>query len=108
MADVLKRLYGPAIMSGSSVAVYTVGTGVTTAVRNIHIANVTNAAATFSLAVNAAATILNNCLYSTYTVPAYGAFDWSGLLVLGPGDYIAALSSSTATLTLNISGVEAS
>lgn len=106
MPDLGKRLYGPALLTTSSVVLYTAPAATTVFVRNLHVNNVTTSVASFTLAINAAATVSNSSLYYGHPVPGGGTFDWSGFLVLGAGDYIAAMSTNASTLTICISGVE--
>lgn len=108
MADLAKRIISPQYLPTTTGALYTVPVATTTIVRNIHVANVSAASSyTFSLAIGTA-TVLSNCLYNGIFVPAYGAFDWSGFLVLAAGDVLHGLASNASVLVINASGIEAS
>lgn len=106
MADLAKRLSGPTQLTTSAVTQYTAPASTTAIVRNIHVANTTATAATFTLSIgtNAAATQL----YGAVTIPANSALDWSGFIVVATTEIIQALAGTGTALTLTISGVEVS
>ncbi len=106
MADIAKRLCGPVAVSTSNTVFYTVPTGVTTIVRNIHIAGASSSTTTISLAIGV--TTAPNSLYWGYTVPQNSAFDWSGFLVLAAGETLQGLAGQASLLTLTVSGIEVS
>ena len=104
MADTAKRLAGPAQVSNSAATKYTVPSSTTTIIRNIHIFNGSDSAATFTMSIgtDGAATRL----YDAVSIPARGSLDWSGFMVMAATEIIQALSGTNNVLTLTISGVE--
>lgn len=105
MADVAKRMYGPAIVTGSNVSVYTApSTGAV--IRNIHVANVTTSDATITLALDGTSATAANCYLFQLTVPALGTYDWSGFCVIGNVGTIQILSGTASALTITVSGIE--
>lgn len=108
MADIAKRLVGPQLLATANAVLYTAPPATTTIIRNIHLTNTTGTVYTFSLAINGTAATAANCLYYTLAVPASGAFDWSGMLVLAAGDTLQGLQSGGSYLALTVCGVEVS
>lgn len=106
MADAGSRVYGPAQPTGSNTTLYT-STGVTTAIRNIHICNTTTLDATISLAINGTSATAANCILFAFTVPGSGSYDWSGFMWLASGDTIQGLQGTASALTVTISGITA-
>jgi hypothetical protein len=107
MADVAKRLTGPALITNSGTTVYTVPASTTTTVRNIHACYTgSSTSVTFTLGINGVTTALS--LYYQFALPERGTLDWSGFLVLNAGDTVQALASTTNVVSLTISGVETS
>lgn len=105
MADTAKRLAGPTQPGTSTGTLYTVPASTTTILRNIHVANNTAAAVTFTLAIGTAATAANR-LYDAVSIPANSTLDWSGFLVLAAAETLQALASAGTSLTVTVSGVE--
>lgn len=109
MADTPKRLVGPQTLATTNAVLYTVPAGTTTIVRSIHLTNSSASASyTFTLALNAAASTVANQFFSALNVPPAGAVDWSGFLVLNPGDTVQGLASIANILAVTVSGVEVS
>ena len=104
MADAGSRVYGPAQPGTSNATLYT-STGVTTAIRNIHICNTTGSAATISIGINGTSATAANCILSAFSIPANGVHDWSGFMWLASGDTITGLQGTSSALTVTISGV---
>jgi hypothetical protein len=104
--DSPKRLSGPTQLTTSGVVQYTVPAATTTVIRSIHAYNVNVATANFTLGIGGVTAALS--LYSAFPVPTVGTLDWSGFLVLNAGDTLNALSGTSASLTLTISGIEVS
>jgi hypothetical protein len=104
MADILKRLSGPTALTTSAVTQYTAPALTTTTIRNIHVANETGGAATFTLSLGTDGA--GTRAFYQVSVAAGAVYDWSGILVLAAADLIQALASAGATLTLIVSGVE--
>ncbi len=109
MADVAKRLYGPALLNAASTTIYTVPSNVTTVVRLIHAVNThATTAYSFSVGVNGASSTANYQIFSGYTLPGTGVMDWSGFLVLNANDVLYANASAASVFNLMICGVEVS
>lgn len=106
MPDISKRIVGPLLLTSSSVVLYTVPASTTTILRNIHVTNVTGSIITFSMGINGVASNINWLLYSSMGVPAAGAFDWSGHLVMHAGDTLTGLAGSNSSLNIFVSAVE--
>lgn len=105
MADVAKRMYGPAQPTNSNATLYTApATGAV--IRNIHAANATTADATLTLALDGTSATAANCFLFQVTVPALGTYDWSGFAAIGNVGTIQGLASASSTITLTISGIE--
>lgn len=107
MADTLKRLAGPTLLTATAVTVYTVPAATTGVVRAIHVTNETGAPATFTLSVG----VDGAGKRMFYQVPVANAdmgLDWTGNLVLAAGEVLQAYSGTASALTLIVSGVEAS
>lgn len=104
MADTLKRLSGPAILSNAAATVYTVPGGTTTTIRNIHVCNETGSMATFTLSVGTDGA--GKRLFMSVPILANDFLDWSGSLVVGAAEVIQAYSGTNSALSLTMSGVE--
>lgn len=105
MADVLKRLAGPAAGTGAEATLYTVPASTTTVIRHIRVANTTTTAQTFKLTIgaDAAGTRLNG---DTSIAGNGGVYDWTGMLVLAAAETLR--WNGPSTLTITVSGIEAS
>lgn len=106
MADVLRRVAGPVLLPANATTVYTVPAATTTAVRAIHVANESAAAATFTLSIGVDAA--GKRFFYQQSVDPGTSFDWTGNLVLAAGEVLQASGAAAAALTLTLSGVEAS
>jgi hypothetical protein len=106
MADVLKRLQGPALLTAAAATVYTTPALTTTVVRAIHVANESTGSQTFTLSVGADAAG-KRVFYQQLVFPG-DSFDWAGSLILAAAEVVQAYASVTSTLTLVMSGVESS
>lgn len=105
MADTPLRLTNPTQLTTSAANVYGAAASLTI-VRNIHACNNTASAVTFTMnlgttGIDTAATRY----FDAISVPANGAFDWSGFLVVPAGEYITAKAGTGTALTLTISGI---
>lgn len=105
MADVSKRMYGPAIVTGSNVSVYT-APAAGAVIRNIHVANTTLLDATITVALDGTSATAANHFLSALNVPANGTYDWSGFCAVGNVGTIQILSGTASALSITISGVE--
>ncbi len=105
MADVAKRMYGPAQPGTANATLYTApATGAV--IRHIQVMNTTASAATISLAINGTAATAANCVYFTFSVPAGGYEEKSCFIPLGNADTIQGLQGTASALTVTIGGVE--
>lgn len=104
MADTLKRIAGPTQMANTATTVYTVPGSTTTVIRNLHIANTTSNAVTFTMSIGADAAATR--IYHQYSVGPGDIYDWTGAIVLNAADILQAYASSATSLTLTLSGVE--
>jgi hypothetical protein len=107
MADVAKRLCGPVALTAAGATYYTVPALTTTIVRNIHV-SYSNSSSSLTLTLGIGGVTPALSLFSGFLIPAFGTLDWSGFLVLAAGETVQALASSTAVLSLTMSGVETS
>jgi len=109
MAEVAKRLYGPAFLSLSTATVYTVPTSTTTILKSVRVTN--NDAAisgnSFTLLLNGT-TVATNSLFSSVAVSPSGSFDWSGWIVLNPGDILRAFCTANSIMAMILTGIEVS
>ncbi len=103
MADVHVRLAGPVLLTDAAATVYTVAANKTVTVRGIHVANGAAVSANFTMSVGADALGLR--FYDAQPIPAHGALDWSGILVLQAAELIQAYASAANALQFTISGV---
>lgn len=104
MADIAKRLSGPALLTASAATVYTVPASTTAILRSVHVTNETATAATFTMSIGTDAA--GKRLWTALTIPGNQAFDWSGFIVLAAAEIIQAFSGTASALTLTNSGVE--
>ena len=99
----IKRTFGPVGLTNTlTTNVYNNSSGlIYDIIRQIHVANVTNAAAWFSLYLgltggNAAGTEL----FIEQSVGAYSSFDWYGTLKMLTTDFLVGGASAGSTLTI--------
>lgn len=104
MADTLKRLSGPAALTTSAAAQYTVPGSTKAVVRNVHVCNESGSAATVTVSIGTDGA--GKRILKGFSVPANGVYDWSGSLVLDAAEVVQALASANTSLTLTISGLE--
>lgn len=104
MADTLKRLAGPTLLTAAAATVYTVPAATTTTVRAIHVVNETVTLATFTLSIGTDAAG-KRFFYQQDVMPT-DSFDWTGSLVLAATEVLQAYAGTASALTLTISGVE--
>lgn len=103
MADTLARVCGPVALAAAAATVYT-STGVTTTIRNIHVTNESGASAAFTLSIGTDGAG-KRMFFQVPIGNGTAGFDWSGTLVLAPGELIQAYASAATALTLVMSGV---
>jgi hypothetical protein len=104
MADTLKRLAGPTLLTGSAATVYTVPASTTATLRNIHVCNETGTAATLTMSIGTDGA--GKRLFTGFSVAANDVLDWSGAIVLAAAEVLQAFSGTASALTVVISGVE--
>lgn len=104
MANTLKRLVGPIILTGAAVTYYTTPGSTTTVIRDIQICNETGTAATFTLSIGADGA--GKRLYKEFSIPANGFHSSQRQIVLAAAETLQAYSGTASALSLTISGVE--
>lgn len=104
MADTLKRLAGPSLLTASAATVYTVPASTTTTLRNIHVANETATSATLTMSVGTDGA--GKRIFMAVPVLGNDVIDWSGVIVLAAGEVVQAFSGTASALTIVVSGVE--
>jgi hypothetical protein len=104
MADNLKRLSGPLLLTGSAATVYTTPALTTATVRTVHVCNETGTAATFTLSLGADGA--GKRLFMAITVPANGVLVLGTNVILAAAEILQAYSGTASALTVTISGVE--
>jgi len=104
MADTAKRLSGPTLLTAAAVTQYTVPASTTAILRDIHVANETGTAATFTMSIGTDAA--GKRLFMGFSIPGNQSFDWSGFIVMVAAEIIQAYSGTASALTLTTSGVE--
>lgn len=106
MADVLKRLSGPALLGNSASTVYTVPGATIAVVRDICVCNESGSTATFTLSIGTDGA--GKRLYYNVLIPADSTFQRTGNIVLDAAEVLQAYSGTASVLTLTLSGVESS
>lgn len=104
MADTLKRLAGPSLLTASAATLYTVPASTTATLRNIHVCNETGTAATLTMSIGTDGA--GKRLFMAFPVPGNDVVDWSGMIVMVAAEVIQAFSGTASALTLVVSGVE--
>lgn len=106
MADVAKRIVGPALLSTSSTVLYTTPAATTTIVRSIHVSNSSGTTYQFSLSIGGASGVAASQFFGSFYIGPQNVLDWSGFLVLNATDSLQASGTNAASLTITVSGVE--
>lgn len=104
MADTAKRLFGPALLTGSSATLYTVPAATTTILRNVHVTNETGSTATFTMSIGTDAS--GKRLWTALDIETKTSFDWSGFMVMTAAEILTGFSGTASALTVTVSGVE--
>lgn len=104
MADAAVRS-GPTAYANTTNNTFYTSTGLITAVRNLHITNITAADVKVSVALNGTAATAANCILYLFIVPGYSTYDWSGYMVLASGDTIQVLADTSSGVTYTMSGI---
>jgi len=102
MAVTKARLSGPALLTATDATQYTSPANTKTVIRQIHVNNVTGAAASFfaSIGADAAATEL----FTGMAISANSVYDGYGLHVLNAGETFNAHSGTASALNLTLYG----
>jgi hypothetical protein len=102
----LKRIAGPAFIANAATNIYTPpASTIYTVIRHIHVANVTTAAATFSLYIGATGgSAAGTELFKNVTVPANGYLDYYPLQRMDSTDFLTGIASAASTLTIEVEG----
>jgi len=104
MADVPIRLYlGQPGTTATTIYTAPATVGSYVVVRGVHIANATTAAATITLGIGGVTAAV--AFYFNVSVPASGALDWTGMLVLAPGETVQSIQGTALALTVTASGI---
>jgi hypothetical protein len=106
MVGTLKRISGPAYLANAAADIYTPpASTIYTVIRQIHIANVTAGAVTFTLYVGATGGSSGGTeLFKAYSVAANSAYDWYGTQRMASGDFLSGLASAATSLTITVMG----
>lgn len=107
IADVQKRLYGPAQPGATSTTLYTVPAAKKTTLEYIHAINTTGAAQTVTIAIGASITAALSIL-SAYSIPATGIFTLPCEISLVAAETVLGLQSSATAITVTLNGTETS
>lgn len=101
-----KRIYGPALLSASTVTLYTVPTDVRTVIRHIHVSNPSASPVDFTLSIGADAA--GTRLWNGQPVRADNLIQEFRDHTLVAGEVIQAFAGTTSVLNLTIDGYEES
>lgn len=96
------RLYGPAVVATGPTTVYTVGPGLKALVRQVHVANTTAAAVTFTMSVGADAA--GTRLFPAYSIAAGATLDFFCYLNMVAAEIITVSAGTNNILTVTIMG----
>lgn len=104
----MKKLGTGAITTGAGSLIYTVPTGIRTEVKDLIVCNTTAGAlgCTIHYVPFGGAAGTGNAVLYAKNIDANDIFQWQGLQVLNPGDFIQGIGSG-AGLTVHFSGDEA-
>lgn len=104
MAKTAKRLAGPGLLTNAAATKYTVPASTKTIIRQIHVANVTNAAAALTASIGADAA--GTEIATGKNVPANDYIDLYGYWVMDAAEILQAFSSVNNALNLTLFGDE--
>lgn len=105
--DTAKRLYGPVLLGTTAVNIYMAPALTKAILRSIHVCNSsTTLVKSFTMSIGADAT--GTRIFALVSIQPQGTFDWSGFIVLEPGEALQAYASAATDVSLTISGVEVS
>ena len=108
-AYTLKRLVDPTQLPTSATSIYTVGQGITTAIKEILVANASAANASITIHIAKSGTInsQSNQIVPSVVVSPNSVLTLDITQVMNEGDKIYAYSSIASSLNIMISGYEA-
>ncbi len=108
MADTPFRIAGPAYLANSATNIYTpAASTIYTVINQIHIANVTGGAVTFTLYIGATGGSAGGTeIEKAYSIAANADWDkyWSPGLVMKSTDFLSGLASAASSLVIIVSG----
>jgi hypothetical protein len=106
MAGTLKRLAGPAYLSNAAADIYTPAAAtIYTVIRQIHIANVTGGAVTFTLYIGATGgSAAGTELFKAHSIAANSEFDHYCNRKMLSTDFLSGLASAATSLTITVDG----
>ncbi len=97
----MKRIVGPAVLTGVAATLYTAPTGIRAIIKRIHIVNPTSTAYTFTLSIGADAAATE--LYKTQSIAANGGyFDDYANYTLEPAEILQGFASTATKLTITV------
>jgi hypothetical protein len=104
MADALKRLVNPTVLTTSAVTVYTVPASTQAVIRTIRVCNEGALAATFTMSLGMDGA--GKRMFYNLSIPAGGTLLSTEQTVMEATEILQAYSDTASSLTLTISGVE--
>lgn len=105
-----KRLSGPALLTSSTVPVYTVPVGKTAVIKQIILNNTSGAAASVTAHVvpNGGSVTTSNQIISSLSISSASQIIWSADIPLAAGDAIVLAAGTDNVITAITSGIEIS
>lgn len=106
MAGTPKRLAGPAFLAAAAADIYTpAASTIYTVIKQIHIANVTGGAVSFTLYIGATGgSAAGTELFKTYSVAANSVYDHYCNRRMNSTDFLTGLASAGSSLTITVDG----
>ena len=104
MAKTAKRLFGPAVLTNSAATKYTVPASTKTVIRHIHFNNTDSSARTVTVSIGADA--VGTELFTGYSIPLNGTYDWYGYIVMDAAEVMQAFASVTSVVNMTVFGDE--
>jgi hypothetical protein len=102
-----KLLAAPAYLAAAAANIYTPAAAtIFSVIRHIHVCNKTNAAATFTLYIDATGgSTAGKEMVKTLSVPAFSVWDWYGTLTMTSTQFLTGLcETGAANLTIMVEG----
>lgn len=108
MAGSVVRIAGPAFLANSATNIYTPPAAtINTVVRQLHFANKTSSAVTFSIYVGATGGSASGTeLFGTRTISAFDTYDWyaSPGLMMKSTDFLTGIAGTASAVTITVMG----